>query len=102
MEDADGRNQIADNIAIIRQRIGLACERAGRAPDSVTLIAVTKTQPAASIVQTYQAGVRHFGENYVQEAVGKRQDPTLDWPDATWHFIGHLQSNKAREVVGTV
>ena len=80
--------------------MALACERAGRVPDAVTLIAVTKTQPPDAVVQAYQAGVRHFGENYVQEALGKRQNPDLDWPDATWHFTGHLQSNKAREVVG--
>lgn len=93
-------SQIADNIALVRERIAQACERAGRAPDAVTLIAVTKTQPPASVVEAYQAGVRQFGENYVQEALGKRQNPDLDWPDATWRFIGHLQSNKAREVVG--
>ena len=66
----------------------------------MTLTAVTKTQPSASIVEAYQAGVRDFGENYVQEALGKRHNPDLDWKDTTWHFIGHLQSNKAREVVG--
>ena len=65
----------------------------------MTLITVTKTQPPERIVEAYQAGARHFGENYVQEALSKRRNPTLDWPDAIWHFIGHLQSNKARDVV---
>lgn len=99
-EDRLALNAIAANIAAVRQRMTQACERAGRAPESVTLIAVTKTQPADAIIAAYEAGVRHFGENYVQEALGKRQNPALDWPDATWHFIGHLQSNKARDVVG--
>lgn len=100
MEDAVGSEGIAANIATVRQRMADACKRAGRAPEDVTLIAVTKTQPAEHVAEAYAAGVRHFGENYVQEALGKRQDTQLNWPDAIWHFIGHLQSNKARDVVG--
>ncbi len=99
MEDTNGSGEIAANIAAIRQRMANACERAHRAPEAVTLIAVTKTQPPERIVEAYQAGARHFGENYVQEALSKRQNPALEWPDAIWHFIGHLQSNKARDVV---
>ncbi len=90
---------IAANIAGVRQRILTACERAGRAPDDVTLIAVTKTQPPQRIASAYAAGLRDFGENYLQEAQGKIGQPGLDWPDARWHFIGHLQSNKARSIV---
>ncbi len=91
---------IAANIAGVQQRILAACERAGREPDDVTLIAVTKTQPWQRIAAAYAAGTRDFGENYLQEAQGKIGQPGLDWPDARWHFIGHLQSNKARSIVG--
>ena len=90
---------IAGNINAVRQRLQTACLRVGRDPTTVTLIAVTKTQPADRIVQAYQAGIRHFGENYVQEALHKVGQPPLDWPDAHWHFIGHLQSNKARDLL---
>ena len=92
--------EIADNIGAVRKRIEAACGRVGRSPDEVTLIAVTKMQSADRIAQAYQAGIRDFGENYVQEALGKIGQPPLDWPDARWHFIGHLQSNKARFIVG--
>lgn len=90
---------IAANIAGVRQRILAACERAGRRLDDVTLIAVTKTQSPQRIASAYAAGARDFGENYLQEAQGKIGQPELDWPDARWHFIGHLQSNKARSIV---
>ncbi len=93
-------DSIAANIAAVRARIAQAAARAGRASNSVTLIAVTKTVDAARVQAAYQAGVRDFGENYVQEALAKVGDPTLAWPDARWHFIGHLQTNKAREMTG--
>ena len=86
------------NIAAVQQRIATACERVGRNPDTVTLIAVSKTQPPELMVAAYQAGIRHFGENYVQEALSKVGRPPLDWQDVHWHFIGHLQRNKARDI----
>ncbi len=93
-------DQITDNVAQVRERIARAARRVGRLPDAITLIAVTKTISPEGVQAAHKAGVRDFGENYVQEAAEKRRDPLLGWPDARWHFIGHLQSNKARDVVG--
>ena len=92
-------NTIQINIDLIRERIRIACLRVDRDPNTITLIAATKTQPPDRIVEAYQAGIRHFGENYVQEALSKVGQPPLDWPDACWHLIGHLQSNKARDII---
>jgi pyridoxal phosphate enzyme (YggS family) len=85
---------IVANLAGIRERIARATARAGRRADSVTLVAVSKTFPAEAIRTAYDLGVRHFGENRVQESEAKRV--ALADLDATWHLIGHLQSNKAR------
>ncbi len=85
---------IAANLEEIRERIARAAARAGRAAADVTLVAVSKTFPAEAIRAAYSAGVRHFGENRVQEWESKA--PLLGDLDATWHLIGHLQSNKAR------
>jgi len=86
--------QIAENIAWVHERIADACRRAGRGPQDVKLVAVTKTVPPDRIRQAYEAGLRDFGENRVQEASAKR--PALSDLTVTWHLIGHLQSNKAR------
>ena len=89
---------IASRVADVRQRIRLACERVGRAEGEVTLVAASKTQPAEAIAAAWQAGVRDFGENYVQEGVEKiRAARTLIGAGPVFHFIGHLQRNKARE-----
>lgn len=93
-------SEIAGNIARVRERIAQAAGRAGRRPESVTLIAVTKTVTPDRIAEAYAAGIRDFGENYVQEALTKRGMPPLDGQDICWHFIGHLQSNKVKDVVG--
>ena len=85
---------IVANLARVRERIARAAERAGRRAEDVTLVAVSKTFPAEAIRAAYDAGLRHFGENRVQEWESKR--PLLTDLDATWHLIGHLQSNKAR------
>ena len=88
---------IAENLAAVRERMAQACRDAGRAPDAVTLIAVSKRQPDDRLVAAYEAGQRDFGENFVQELVRKRAIlPT----DARWHLIGHLQTNKAKQAVG--
>ena len=84
---------IAANLDHIRERIARAASRAGRKPEEVTLVAVSKTFPAEAIREAYAAGVRHFGENRVQEWESKQ--PHLAGLDATWHLVGHLQSNKA-------
>jgi pyridoxal phosphate enzyme (YggS family) len=85
---------IAENIAQVRERITIAARRAGRSPIEITLMAVSKTFPAASIREAYTAGLRVFGENRVQEFAGKAA-ALRDLPDAEWHLIGHLQTNKA-------
>lgn len=87
---------IADNLAAVRGRIDAACAQAGRAPGSVGLIAVSKTQSADAVARAAAAGQRDFGENYVQEGVAKVQQ--LHDHALIWHFIGPLQSNKTREV----
>src|SRR5579859_798903 len=89
---------VSDNLALIRERIGKAAARAGRTPDSITLIAVSKTIEPERILQAYRAGVRVFGENRVQEFEGKAS-ALADLTDAEWHLIGHLQTNKARKAV---
>jgi pyridoxal phosphate enzyme (YggS family) len=96
MDDQD----LAQNVRAVRTRIAQACERADRDPTSVTLIAVTKTVEPQRIRAVLQAGVHDLGENYVQEALTKVGDPELSVPDLRWHFIGHLQRNKVREVLG--
>mgnify|MGYP000482065827 CR=1 FL=1 len=89
---------IQQKAAEIRERIAAAAQRAGRNPDEITLIAVTKVFPASAIRAAYEAGIRHFGENYVQEF--ERKLPELgELAGACFHLIGHLQSNKARRAV---
>src|SRR5262250_744056 len=85
---------VADNIANINERIRATARRVGRDPAGVTLMAVSKTFPAEAIREAYAAGIRVFGENRVQEFAGK-SEALRDLPDARWHMIGHLQSNKA-------
>jgi pyridoxal phosphate enzyme (YggS family) len=87
-------NSFAANLARIRQKIERAAERAGRHASEVAIVAVSKTFPAEAIREAYVAGLRAFGENRVQEFESKREK--LAGLDATWHFIGHLQGNKAR------
>jgi pyridoxal phosphate enzyme (YggS family) len=85
---------IAENVARVRERIRLAAARAGRDPDAITLMGVSKTFPPESIREAYGAGIRVFGENRVQEFASKA-DSLRDLDEARWHLIGHLQSNKA-------
>ena len=87
---------LAQNLEKIQQRIRAACERAGRDPDSVILLAVTKSQPPEAVAAVAQLGLNLFGENKVQEAKAKIP---LCPGKLRWHFIGHLQSNKCREAV---
>ena len=84
---------IAANLAAVRERIRRAAERGGRRAEEITLVAVSKTFPAEAIRQAHAAGVRHFGENRVQEWESKQ--PALGGLEAAWHLVGHLQSNKA-------
>jgi pyridoxal phosphate enzyme (YggS family) len=95
---------IAENIARVRASVDAAARRAGRTTTEVTLMAVSKTFPANYIREAYDAGIRIFGENRVQEFAGKA-DSLRDLHDAEFHLIGHLQSNKASkaaEIFGAV
>jgi PLP dependent protein len=83
----------SENVARVQERIAAAARRAGRHGDEITLIGVSKTHPAEAIRELYEAGLRHFGENRVQEWEGKRGG--IEGLAATWHLVGHLQSNKA-------
>ena len=88
---------IESRVAAVRERIARAAARAGRTPDEVTLVAVSKTQPADVVRAAFSAGLRHFGENKVQEAEGKIAAlEDLRAAGLVWHMIGHVQSNKGR------
>jgi PLP dependent protein len=89
---------IRENLLKVQERIAAAAQHAGRRSEDITLIGVSKKHPAEVIRAAYDAGLRHFGENRVQEWEGKRAGVTD--LDATWHLVGHLQSNKAARAVG--
>jgi len=89
---------ISENLAAISERINQAARRAGRRPEEIVLMAVSKTQPAKRIREAYSEGQRLFGENRVQEFSSKA-DTLQDLKDAEWHMIGHLQTNKAAKTV---
>lgn len=90
---------IIDNLQEVQSEINAACERAGRSPSEVTLIAVSKTKPVSMIEEVYSAGIRQFGENKVQEMMEKYE---VLPKDIEWHMIGHLQRNKVRYIAGMV
>ena len=85
---------IKENVARVQERIASACQRCGRRPEDLKLLAISKTFPAECIRVAFEAGLRDFGENRVQEAQAKR--PALSDLNITWHLVGHLQTNKAR------
>jgi len=89
-------NTIAMRIEGVRERIAAAARRAGRSPDQLRLVGVTKTHPPELVEQAFRAGLRDFGENRVQEAEPKIAALAADRNAITWHLIGHLQSNKAK------
>ena len=88
---------LEENLAAIQSRIANAAEKSGRRPEQISLVAVSKTYPAEAILEVFEAGQRAFGESRVQEALPKLE--TLP-PEFEWHFIGHLQTNKIRKVIG--
>ncbi|MBE3561469.1 MAG: YggS family pyridoxal phosphate-dependent enzyme [Ktedonobacteraceae bacterium] len=92
----DQQELLAASIASVRASIAQAAQRAGRSPDEITLIAVSKTRPLELIRMAYQLGITDFGENRVQEALPKIAE--FHPPGVRWHMIGHLQSNKAGKV----
>jgi pyridoxal phosphate enzyme (YggS family) len=87
---------IAENISTLAERIHSAAQAVQRDPASVGLLAVSKTKPASDLREAYDAGLRDFGENYLQEALGKQAELS-DLP-LIWHFIGPIQSNKTRAI----
>jgi pyridoxal phosphate enzyme (YggS family) len=99
---------IAAKVETVYRRIQAAAQRAGRQADDIKLVAVTKTHPLATVIEAYQAGLRHFGENRADEGQAKvaamadwlaqRSEERLDRP--RWHFIGHLQSRQVGSVLG--
>jgi hypothetical protein len=92
-----GDEGIAERLAAVRARIDRAARAAGRDPATVVLLAVSKTKPSQDVRAAYAAGQRKFGENYAQELVEK-VDALADLADVEWHFVGRLQTNKARLV----
>lgn len=89
-------NMIKENLNDVRGRLSAACMKAGRAPEEVTLIAVSKTKPVEILREAYREGVRDFGENKVQELVDKAEQLP---GDIRWHMIGHLQRNKVKYII---
>ena len=90
------KDNIRENIRRVESNINLACERTGRMPKDITLIAVSKTKPLPMLEEAYRCGCRHFGENKVQELCDKYE---VLPKDIRWHLIGHLQRNKVKYVV---
>lgn len=91
-------SSIREQVQAVEARIAAACARAGRPRESVTLIAISKTHPAEAVLEAVAAGVRHFGENRVEEALVKIPDVAAQTNEPlTWHMVGHLQSRKARD-----
>ena len=90
---------LADKLNLVKKNIEEACDTAGRSPQEVTLIAVSKTKPVEMLKEAYDAGARVFGENKVQEIMDKYdQMPS----DVKWHMIGHLQRNKVKYIIDKV
>jgi hypothetical protein len=92
----DRRAELAERLAAVRARIDAACAAAGRRPEDVALLAVTKTVPAADVAVLLDLGLTEFGENRVQEAAAKVAEVAALRPGARWHLVGGLQRNKAR------
>ena len=90
---------IRKNIAMVRERIEKAARLTGRDPKEITILAATKSVDTKKIQEAVKAGITTFGENYVQEAVKKVKDLQGSKKDVYWHFIGHLQKNKAKDAV---
>lgn len=89
---------LCKNVELIIQRIERACDRSGRNPQQIILLGASKMQPVDKILQAYRCGIKHFGENKVQEGM-KKIDSLKDYPDIQWHLIGGLQTNKVKYAV---
>ena len=91
---------ITDNLRSVRERVASACQRAGRSPDEVTIVGVSKTFPPALVVEACGAGLTDFGENRVQEAATKIPAVEALGSRPRWHLVGHLQTNKVKTALG--
>ncbi|MEV4755518.1 YggS family pyridoxal phosphate-dependent enzyme [Micromonospora sp. NPDC049559] len=98
--DSERRAELAGRLAQVRTRIAEACAAAGRDRGEVTMVAVTKTYPAGDVLALAGLGVTEMGENRDQEAAGKAAAVAAAGADVRWHFVGQLQRNKCRSVVG--
>jgi PLP dependent protein len=98
----EGASTIAERWRAVRARVDAACERAGRAPSEVTIVAVSKTHSAAAVREAAAAGATDFGENYAQELVAKRAECAGASERIRWHYVGRLQRNKAKLIAGQV
>lgn len=95
----EAKSEVLARLAEVRRRIAAAAEAAGRRPEDVTLVAITKTFAAEAVVPVLEAGLRVFGENRVQEAAAKWPGLKERWPDLELHLVGPLQTNKTAEAV---
>jgi pyridoxal phosphate enzyme (YggS family) len=91
---------IAENLQAVRERVAAACQRAGRSPDEVTIVGVSKTFPAALVAEACRAGLADVGENRVQEAAEKIPQVEALGSHPRWHLVGHLQTNKVKTALG--
>lgn len=98
-EETTEEMTIRENMRAVEDRIAAACQEAGRKPEDVTLIAVSKTKPVEMLREAYECGCRDFGENKVQELLDKYEVMPRD---IRWHMIGHLQRNKVKYIVDKV
>src|SRR5439155_2142000 len=96
--DTERRAELAGNLAKLRSRVAAACEAAGRDRAGITLVAVTKTYPAADVLRLAKLGVRDIGENKDQEAAAKAAEVAGTGVDVRWHYIGQLQRRKCKSV----
>jgi hypothetical protein len=97
--DPDLDATLAARYAAVHERVATACERAGRDPAEVTIVGISKTHPFATIAAAARAGIADLGENRAQEFVPKAEEAAAAALDLRWHFVGHLQRNKARQVL---
>ncbi len=95
-------SHMADNVQQVRENIAAACARANRDPNEITLVAVSKKKPVSDVLAALQAGVHHFGENRLSESQSKLPavaDQLAGQPAPHWHFVGHIQSRKAKDIL---
>lgn len=101
-EEAINSPSLKYNLDSVEQRISAACKRSGRKRNEVTLIAVSKTKPISMIYEAYEVGIRHFGENKVQELLEKCNTFSSSHGEVEWHLLGHLQRNKVKYIIDKV